>query len=88
MIALLLLTAADAEIQEIVDDYLETLRLCDLRAESSKRNNAEPELEAICQRHGTTTEGAFQHHGETDRRGGRWSREMRSGQTPPRCWAA
>jgi len=59
MIAVLLLTAADTEIEEIVDDYLETVRLGDLRAASSKHNNAEPELEAICQRHGTTTEGAF-----------------------------
>lgn len=59
MISLLRSTAADTEIEEIVDGYLETVRLGDLRAASSKRHNAEPALEAICQRHGTTTEGAF-----------------------------
>jgi protein tyrosine/serine phosphatase len=59
IVALLLLTAADTEIEEIVDDYIETVRLGDLRAAASKRSNAEPELEAICQRHGTTTERAF-----------------------------
>lgn len=59
MIALLLLVGARVEIDEIVDDYLETVRLGDLRAATSHRNNAESEIEALCQRYGTTTEGAF-----------------------------
>jgi protein-tyrosine phosphatase len=59
LIALLLLAAVDVEPDEIVDDYLETVRLGDLRAASSNRNNTEPELEALCNAHGTSTEGAF-----------------------------
>jgi hypothetical protein len=58
MISLLLLAAVNVEADEIVDDYLETVRRGDLRAASANRNNAEPELEAVCQLHGTTTEGA------------------------------
>ncbi|WP_255572971.1 tyrosine-protein phosphatase [Cryobacterium sandaracinum] len=59
LIAMLLLAAIDTEPDAIVDDYLETVRLADLRAATSKRNNAEPEIEALCQTYGTTTEGAF-----------------------------
>jgi phosphosulfolactate synthase (CoM biosynthesis protein A) len=59
MIALLLLAAANTEPEEILEDYLETVRLGELRAAASNRNNAEPEIEAICQANGTTTEGAF-----------------------------
>jgi len=59
MIALLLLSAANTEPEEILQDYLETVRLGELRAAASNRNNAEPEMEAICQANGTTTEGAF-----------------------------
>lgn len=59
LIALLLLKAASAQVEEIVDDYLETVRLGDLRAASMNRDNDESGLEAICQAHGTTTECAF-----------------------------
>ena len=59
LIAMLLLAAIDAEPDAIVDDYLETVRLAELRAATSNRNNAEPEIEALCQTYGTTTEGAF-----------------------------
>jgi protein-tyrosine phosphatase len=59
MIALLLLAAARTEREEIVDDYLETIRRGHLRAGSSPRENAEPTLEALCRAMGTSTEGAF-----------------------------
>lgn len=59
LIALLLLAAIDAEPDAIVDDYLDTVRLAGLRASTSNRNNAEPEIEALCETYGTTTEGAF-----------------------------
>ncbi len=59
IIAMLLLSAVNATSEEIVDDYLETVRLGDLRAASSNRNNAESLLNELCERHGTTTEGAF-----------------------------
>ncbi|PWJ47607.1 Protein tyrosine/serine phosphatase [Quadrisphaera granulorum] len=61
LIALLLLKAIGTRDDEIVDDYLETVRLGDLRAASMKRNNEEASLEALCRAHGTTTEGAFRH---------------------------
>ncbi len=59
LLALLLLAAINTDPDAIVDDYLETIRIGDLRAARSNRNNAEPELEALCNAHGTTTEGAF-----------------------------
>ncbi|MET3902238.1 tyrosine-protein phosphatase [Paenarthrobacter sp. 4246] len=59
IIAMILLSAVNAGTEEIVDDYLETVRLGDVRAASSNRNNAESVLNELCERHGTTTEGAF-----------------------------
>lgn len=59
ILAMLLLSAIDVEPEAVVDDYLETVRLGDLRAVSSNRNNVEPMLNELCGRHGTTTEGAF-----------------------------
>lgn len=59
LIALLLLRAADADPEDIVDDYLQTVRLGDVRAASSSRKNVEWEIEELCRAHGTTTEGAF-----------------------------
>ncbi|ASN19334.1 tyrosine-protein phosphatase [Arthrobacter sp. YN] len=59
IVAMILLSAANASTEEIVDDYLETVRLGDVRAASSNRNNAESLLNELCERHGTTTEGAF-----------------------------
>jgi protein-tyrosine phosphatase len=59
MIAMLLLAAVGTDPDEIVDDYLETVRLGDVRAASVNRKNAEPAMEAFCRDHGTTTEMAF-----------------------------
>jgi protein-tyrosine phosphatase len=59
LIAMLLLTAADVVTDDIVDDYLETGRRGDLRASGTRRNVEEAELEALCRRHGSTTEAAF-----------------------------
>ena len=59
MIAMLLLAAAGAEPGQIVDDYMETVRLGDLRASTANRNNYEAEIDAFCRTLGTTTEGAF-----------------------------
>ncbi len=59
LISLLLLTAADAAPEEIVLDYMETVRLGDVRAAAAKGRNAEPMWEDICATRGTTTEGAF-----------------------------
>lgn len=59
MIAMLLLLAAKTDLEEIVDDYMETVRRGELRAVHAKRPNDEPDLDAFCRTHGTTTEGAF-----------------------------
>ncbi|WP_026547550.1 tyrosine-protein phosphatase [Paenarthrobacter nicotinovorans] len=59
IMAMILLSAVNAGTEEIVDDYLETVRLGDIRASSDNRNNAESLLNELCERHGTTTEGAF-----------------------------
>jgi hypothetical protein len=59
MVAMLLLAAARTEPEEIVEDYLETVRLGAVRAEQGGRADDEPELDAFCRSHGTTTEGAF-----------------------------
>lgn len=59
LIAMVLLAAIDTEPDDIVDDYLETVRLGDRRAAMAERPNAEPDIDALCRRHGTTTEGAF-----------------------------
>ncbi len=59
MISLLLLSAVNTDPEEIVDDYLETVRRGDLRAAWSYENNEEAALEAFCQSLGTSTENAF-----------------------------
>jgi len=59
MIAMLLLEAAGVRADDIVSDYLETVRLGAQRAELSGTENIEPELDEFCRTHGTTTEGAF-----------------------------
>ena len=59
MIAMLLLLAARADPEEIVCDYMETVRRGELRAAHAERANDEPGLEAFCRGHGTTTEQAF-----------------------------
>jgi len=59
LISMLLLDGVGVEPEEIVDDYLETVRQGDLRAAASNRTIDEPAIEALCASHGTTTEGAF-----------------------------
>jgi protein-tyrosine phosphatase len=59
LIAMLLLLAVGTEPDAIVADYMETISRRDAWATATGRSNVEPELEALCQRHGTTTEGAF-----------------------------
>ncbi|WP_298340006.1 tyrosine-protein phosphatase [Ferrimicrobium sp.] len=59
MIAMLLLRAVDADTEDIVDDYLETVRLGELRAASENQENDENAREEPCRSHGTTTENAF-----------------------------
>lgn len=59
LIALLLLSAADTEPEAIVNDYLETVRLGELRGRRLDRANPEPGLELLLQKHGTTTESSF-----------------------------
>lgn len=59
MIAMLLLAAVGTEPEQIVADYLETVRLGDQRSASANRNIDEPAIEAFCRSLGTSTEGAF-----------------------------
>lgn len=59
LIALLLLSAIDTEPEEIVIDYLETVMLGEKRGKRLGRENPEPGLERLLQKHGTSTEGAF-----------------------------
>ncbi|OFI37050.1 tyrosine protein phosphatase [Arthrobacter sp. SW1] len=59
LVAMALLVAAGVEPEDIVDDYLETVRLGDTRAAQGNCNNSEPALEELCRQNGTTTEGAF-----------------------------
>lgn len=59
LISMLLLYAGGVDPEEIVDDYLETVRRGDLRATSANNNNTEPDIELLCKSHGTTTEKAF-----------------------------
>lgn len=55
MIAMLLLCAAQTESEEIVEDYLETVRLGGTRAARAGRIDDEADLEALCQGQGTST---------------------------------
>lgn len=59
LVALLLLAAVNTEPEEIVDDYLETVRLGEVRGQRLGRENPEPGLERLLQKHGTTTEDSF-----------------------------
>ena len=59
LIALLLLSAVDVMPEEIVDDYLETVRLGAVRGARLDKENPEPGLEQLLQRHGTSTENSF-----------------------------
>lgn len=59
LIALLLLAAVDTDPEEIVDDYLETVRLGEARGKQLGRENPEPASEQLLQKHGTSTEESF-----------------------------
>ncbi len=59
MISMVLLSIAGVEPEAIVDDYLETVRLGDVRAASANRNNDEALIEKLLAGLGTTTEQAF-----------------------------
>jgi protein-tyrosine phosphatase len=59
MISRVLLSIARVEPEAIVDDYLETVRLGDVRAASANRNNDEALIEGLLAGYGTTTEQAF-----------------------------
>jgi protein-tyrosine phosphatase len=59
LIAMVLLALAGADPEQIVDDYLETVRRADRRAAASGRADDEPASEALCRSRGTTTEGAI-----------------------------
>jgi protein-tyrosine phosphatase len=59
LLALLLLLAVDAEPQDVVDDYLETIRLADLRASASGTTDMEPAIAELLAHRGTTSERAF-----------------------------
>jgi protein-tyrosine phosphatase len=59
MIAMILLAIAGTEPDAIVEDYLHTVRLGDLRATTTGRANDEPRIEQFLAGHATTTEQAF-----------------------------
>ena len=59
LIALLLLAAVNTEPEEIVDDYLETVRRGEMRGQRLGRDNPEPGLDRLLQKHGTSTEASF-----------------------------
>lgn len=59
LVSMVLLAAAGVVEDEIVDDYLETVRNGAELARARGRDDVEPRLEELCRRHGTTTEGAF-----------------------------
>ncbi|MBD5382347.1 tyrosine-protein phosphatase [Clavibacter sepedonicus] len=60
LVALLLLLAVGAEPDEIVDDYLEAIRLGPERSANSGQPDMEPAIEAFLAERGTTSEAAFQ----------------------------
>lgn len=59
LISALLLVAAQTEPEDIIDDYLDTVRLGDVRAASAHRNHNESELDELCRAHRSTTERAM-----------------------------
>jgi protein tyrosine/serine phosphatase len=59
LISMVLLSIVGAEPEAIVDDYLETVRLGDVRAASANRDNDEAQIEELLAGYGTTTEQAF-----------------------------
>jgi protein-tyrosine phosphatase len=59
LVSLVLMSAAGVEPEAIIDDYLETVRLGEQRAEATGIPNAEERIDAFLAERGTTTEGAF-----------------------------
>jgi len=59
LVSILLLSIVGVEPEAIVDDYLESVRLGDIRAATAHRNNDEAVIEALLVGRGTTTEQAF-----------------------------
>ncbi|HEY9563206.1 MAG TPA: tyrosine-protein phosphatase [Nocardioides sp.] len=59
LIAMLLLSAAGVDPEDVVGDYMASIENNVARAASENRNCPEGELEQLCHRHGTSTEGAF-----------------------------
>ena len=58
-LALLLLLAVGAEPDDIVDDYLESIRRGPERSANSGQPDMEPAIEAFLAERGTTSEQAF-----------------------------
>lgn len=59
IIAMLLLTMAAVEPEDIVEDYMTSVRNGPALARVQGRADLEPACEQVCRRHGTTAEGAF-----------------------------
>jgi protein-tyrosine phosphatase len=59
LVALLLLLAVGAEPDDVVDDYLEAIRLGPERSANSGQPDMEPAIEAFLAERGTTSEAAF-----------------------------
>jgi hypothetical protein len=59
LVAMVLLAAAQVTAQDIVEDYLITVRQADLMADATGRSNPEPMIEELCRSFGTSTAGAF-----------------------------
>ena len=59
MTAMVLLAAVGVEPEEILDDYLETVRRADALAASTGRANPEAESERLCSAYGSSTASAF-----------------------------
>lgn len=59
LLSMLLLAAVGVQTDAIVNDYLETIRLGDVRAGARQATNSEPRLDELCRRFGTTPEQAF-----------------------------
>jgi len=59
LVSMVLLCIVGVEPEAIVDDYLETVRLGDVRAAAAHRTNEEAVIEHLLAARGTTTEQAF-----------------------------
>lgn len=59
LVSMVLLSVVGVEPEAIVDDYLETVRLGDVRAAAADRTNEEAAIERLLAARGTTTEQAF-----------------------------